>query len=199
MTKGKSRSATLWVCWQRPKHLPNREEPILSFLPPAMEAELVEEYGGDLINPRQMAGHVRAEARQTYLDLVASLGTVPYKSNQTWRQALARRREASRWWYHPTSFKDCESDLAFNWMITLLTIQAVVERFESGNLVLVGAPWEVAAVLKSRFKVKEQDTGPRPHIGRLWLKGLAARLAFVLRSWRYWSAIRRHCQPPAGH
>jgi surface carbohydrate biosynthesis protein (TIGR04326 family) len=171
---------------------------LLSFLPPAVEEELVAAYGGEVINPRQAAGRVRAEARKLYLDLVASLGTAPFRGNQTWRQALARPGEASRWWYHLTSFKDCESDPAFNRIIALLTIRALTERLQAKKLVLVGAAWEVAAVLKSRFAVEEQDSGPPPRTWRLWLKGLAARAAFVLRTWRQWLAIRRHCQLPAG-
>jgi hypothetical protein len=62
----------------------------------------------------------------------------------------------------------------------------------------VGAAWEVAAVLKSRFAVEEQGTGPPPRVWRLWLKGLAARALYVLRSWWHWLAIRRYCQLPAG-
>jgi surface carbohydrate biosynthesis protein (TIGR04326 family) len=171
---------------------------MLSFLPPALEAELVEAYEGEVINARQAAGRVRAKARKSYLDLVASLGTVLHRGNQTWRQALARPGEASRWWYHLTSFKDCESDPAFNRMIALFTIRAVAERLKLLNLVLVSAPWEVAAVLKSRFTVEEQVRGPRPRAGVLWLKGLAARAAFVLRTWRQWLAVRRNCQLPSG-
>lgn len=163
-----------------------------------MEAELLEAYGGKVIPARQEAGHIRAEARQIYLDLIASLGTAPYRGNRSWRQTLARPGEASRWWYHLTSFKDCESDPAFNRMIALLTIRSAAERFAPEYLVLVGAPWEVAAVLKSRFTVQEHSTGSHPRIGRLWLRGLAARLAFVLRSWRQWLAIRQHYRLPAG-
>lgn len=171
---------------------------MLSFLAPAAEEALVEEYGGEVINARQAAVAVRAEARKVYLDLAASMGTAPWGGNQTWRQALARPGEASRWWYHPVSFKDCESDPAFNRILALLTIRAAAEKFRPQNLVLVGAPWEVAAVLKSRFAVEEQGTGPPPRVWRLWLKGLAARALYVLRAWWQWLTIRRYCQLPAG-
>jgi surface carbohydrate biosynthesis protein (TIGR04326 family) len=170
----------------------------LSFLSPGAEAEFMEAHTGEVISARQEADRIRAEARKTYLDLVASLGTVFYRDSQTWRQALLRPGEASRWWYHLTSFKDCESDPAYNRMIAVLTIRAVAERFAPETLILVGAPWEVAAVLKTRFKVKEQATGPRLRLSTLWLAGLAARAAFVLRFCRYVLAIRRHFRVPAG-
>jgi surface carbohydrate biosynthesis protein (TIGR04326 family) len=189
--EGLSKPGVLWICWKKPGTFPPGHEPILSFLSPAPEEELRRRYGDRVIGGRTASLAVRAKAREQYLNLVARLGTVTLGNGLTWRQVLARPGEASRWWYHPVVFKDPESDATFQWILQLLTVQAAARRLGVEELVLVGAPRELAAALRRAFSVKEE----RPHRAwgywRLWGRGLASRWFFGLRVMRQWRAARR--------
>jgi surface carbohydrate biosynthesis protein (TIGR04326 family) len=137
---------------------------------------------------------VRAKAREHYLNLVARIGTFTWGNGLTWRQILSRPGEASRWWYHPVAFKDPESDATFQWILQVLTIQTAAKRLGVKELVLVGAPWEVAAVLRraiSVFSVKEKRSHRASGSWWLWGRGLASRLIFLGKVMRQWRAARR--------
>ena len=192
--EGLSKPDVLWICWEKPGTLPSGQEPILSFLSPAPEEELQRQYGDRVMVGRAAPMAVRAKAREHYLNVVARLGTFTWGNGLTWRQVLARPGEASRWWYHPVAFKDPESDATFQWILQVLTIQSAAKRLGVKELVLVGAPWEVAAVLRSAFSVKEKH--PRRASGSWWLwgRGLAARLAFGWKVMRQWRVVRRFTQ-----
>lgn len=189
--EGLSKPGVLWICWEQPGAFPLGNEPILSFLSPAPEEELRSRYGDRVLAGRTASLAVRAKAREQYLNLVARLGTVTLGNGLTWRQVLARPGEASRWWYHPVAFKDPESDATFQWILQILTIQTAAKRLGVQELVLVGAPREVAAALRSAFSVQEEH--PRGASGYWWLwgRGLASRVIFGLRVMRQWRAARR--------
>ena len=192
--EGLSKPDVLWICWEKPGAFLSGNEPILSFLSPAPEEELQRQYGDRVMVGRAAFMAVRAKAREQYLNLVARLGTFTWGNGLTWRQVLARPGEASRWWYHPVAFKDPESDATFQWFLQVLTIQTAAKRLGVKDLVLVGAPWEVAAVLRSAFSVKEKR--PRRASGYWWLwgRGLASRLTFGWKVMRQWRAVRRLTQ-----
>jgi surface carbohydrate biosynthesis protein (TIGR04326 family) len=189
-----SKPNALWICWEKPGAFPSGNEAILSFLSPASEEELQHRYGGRVIVGRVALMAVRAKAREQYLNLVARLGTVTWGNGLTWRQVLARPGEASRWWYHPTAFKDPESDATFQRLLQVLTIQTAAKRLGVKELVLVGAPWELAAVLKSAFSVKEKRPRRASRSWWLWGRGLASRFSFFWKVMRQWYVVRRFTQ-----
>lgn len=186
-----SQPDVLWIYWEKPGALPSGNEPILSFLSPGVEEELRRRCGDRIMVGRAAPMEVRAKARECYLNIVARLGTFTPGNGLTWRQVLTRPGEASRWWYHPVAFKDPESDATFQWILQVLIIQTAAKGLGVKELVLVGAPREMAAVLQSAFSVKEQR--PRRRLGawRLWGRGLASRLIFLGKVMRQWSAARR--------
>jgi surface carbohydrate biosynthesis protein (TIGR04326 family) len=142
---------------------------------PSVEEDLANEYHGSVLSAREASCAVRDEARDLYLEMVAAIGTAPLKKDCTFRQALSPRGEASRWWYHPVAFKDCESSPTFNQIIAILTIGSVARSNGVEKLILRGAPPEVAAVLKTGFQVQESAQKR----GKSWyvrLRRLASRL-----------------------
>jgi len=188
----------IWVCWVKPEAWPAGDTPILSFLSPAVEEKLERTHGGPVILAREASRGVRSQARALYINLVGKIGTASCENGFTLRQALTRRGEGSRWWYHAAAFKECESDPAFNWIITVLTIRDVAEKLGSSKLVLVGAPGEVAAVLKSGFTVEERQTRPPQRVWWIWLRSVGSRAVQVVTMLRQWNAVRQHIQIPKG-
>jgi surface carbohydrate biosynthesis protein (TIGR04326 family) len=189
--EGLSKPSVLWICWEKPGALPSGNGPILSFLSPGSEEELRRRCKDRVMVGRTAPMEVRAQAREHYLNLVARIGTFTWGHGLTWRQVLARPGEASRWWYHPVAFKDPESDATFQWILQILTIQTAAKRLGVKELALVGAPRELAAVLRSAFSVKEERPRGASGYWRLWGRGLASRLIFGLRLMRQWGAARR--------
>jgi surface carbohydrate biosynthesis protein (TIGR04326 family) len=189
--EGLSQPDVLWIYWEKPGALPPGNEPILSFLSPGSEEALRRRCGDRVMVGRAVPMEVRGKAREHYLNLVARIGTFTWDSGLTWRQVLTRPGEASRWWYHPVAFRDPETDATFQGILQVLTIQNAAKRLGVNELVLVGPPWEVAAVLRSAFSIKEKR--PRRASGSWWLwgRGLASRLAFWGRVMRQWNLVRR--------
>ncbi len=188
----------LWVCWKAPLALPGPEATLLSFLSPSVE-ERLGTWRGTLIRAREASQLVRAQAKQDYLQVVAQLGIVQRgPQGQTFRQTLAQPGQESQWWYHPVTSRDCEDEPIFDRMIAVLTIEAVAKQFGLHHLMLVGAPQEVVAVLKSCFSVQEQHAGRRGGIGWALLRGLGSRLRYLFRTIRRWAALQRLGGPPEG-
>ncbi|MBI3693961.1 MAG: hypothetical protein HY238_03855 [Acidobacteria bacterium] len=180
--------SALWVCWSKPVAAP-AGAPVLSFLSPAREEEFEREHG-DVIRAREASLEIRARARDLYLSLVARIGAFRWEGGLTLRQAMQRPGEASQWWYHPVASKDCESDPTFNSIIAVLTVCAVARQQGARKLMLVGATWEMAAVLKSAFQVEEKHSRPRRRAWRVWLRGLGSRIRLAAILLRQWTLLR---------
>lgn len=190
---------SLWVCWEPPVTLPTEPDAIvLSFLPPAVEENLERELGARFIRAREASREVRAEARRGYLSCVSRIGACVGATGRTLRQALAPTGQTSRWWYHSVSFRDCESDRTFRSLIAIHTIRTVAAKHGATHLVLVGAPWEVAAVLRSGFPVKQYKVQRRTPLWWTLVRGFGERVRYAIRALRYWAAVRRHAAPPGG-
>src|SRR6266511_1872502 len=99
---------TLWVCYQAVE-LDDAEAAVLSFMSPFDEEEFVQKHRGRFVQARELSTQVRGEARDIYFSIVSSIGTSRTRTGATFRQALSTNQNASRWWYHPTSFRDAES------------------------------------------------------------------------------------------
>lgn len=183
-------SQALWVCWTLPAQLPKGHATLLSFLSPSDEDALATRYHGRLIRGREASRAVRDQARALYLELVAELGVVPCGRQGTLRQALARPGHASRWWYHGVSFRDCESDSTFRWIIAVLTIRAIAAQKGCAELLLLGAPAAVVRVLQSRFRVREMATQRVRSSWRIWLHALMSRFRYAGRACRDWWLVR---------
>lgn len=134
-----------------------------------------------MILGREASLSVRKQARRTYLTVVASLAAVPVAGGKSLRQMLARPGQASRWWYHLLSFKDCEVDPTFERIITLFTILAVARARDIQEIVLVGGPAEIAVVLGETFNVRSFFM-LRERFAVSCAKSLASRLAFGVRA-----------------
>lgn len=170
---------TLWVCWSRPVVSPGPEAVVLSFLAPAEEDEFERVCSGCFLRAREASLGVRGQAKRLYVDLVARIGILRDRGGRTFRQALARLGQASRWWYHPVSFKDCEASPVFKHILAVLTIQSVARAQGFTRLILVSAPWEVAAVLREGYAVEEQGLTSPPNAMWNWLHGLGSRLRYL--------------------
>src|SRR5258706_14281658 len=113
------RSSRLWVCWDWPPELPKESDLVLSFLSPSKEEGLRNHHAGEIMSAREASLSVRSEARATYLRIVARIGAVRLAGGSTLRQALSDENATNAWWYHPVSFKDCESDPTFDRIIAI--------------------------------------------------------------------------------
>lgn len=181
---------TLWACWTPPPRGLTGAV-VVSFLSPSMEEQLAQTGGVEIIRAREASRQVRQTARQLYQELVARAGTTLGPHDGTLRQALARPGEASRWWYHPVSFRDCEGDPTFDRLIAILTIQAVASQRGLTHVVLCGAAPETAAVLRSAFRHVELRASKRsPPTWWVYLRGVGSRLRYAWRTFRYWLACR---------
>ncbi|MEE8113520.1 MAG: hypothetical protein V3T23_04110, partial [Nitrososphaerales archaeon] len=117
-------------------------------------------------------------------------------SGLTLRQRLTPSGQASLWWYHPVSFKDCEGEPTFQSIIAVMTIRAVAEQCGVSKLILVGAPREVAAVLRSGFSVKEIGTHQSHGLWWLVLRGLVGRVLYAAQTLRICAGCRRWTSRP---
>jgi len=187
----------LWACWVMPTRIRGSGPVILSFLSPSNDSEMNRQDRSITISAREVASDVRDAARKLYLGLVADIGSVSLEDNITLRQSLAIPGKASRWWFHPVAFKDCENDPTYNCVIAILTIQAVAEQYGIKKVLLFGAPHEVAAVLKSDFIVVPEQL-KRPNLSWTFWRGLAARFLYAGNALRDWYLTRRYDNHPTG-
>lgn len=179
----------LWVCWTRPSRYVTRDTRILSFLGPADEEALETQNPERVIRARELSLKVRGEALELYVSMIARAGLVGWRGN-TFRKALASPGEAGPWWYHPSVFKDCESDPAFEWLHAALIVRLVAREQAAGEIELWGAPSELVEALGGAFRLKAHDTLPRVREWVLWVRGLASRLKWTLWFFRTSSAAR---------
>ena len=186
------RPRRLWVCWKQPKAIPEAGDLILTFLLPSAEHSLHLRYSGRVLFAREASLRVRKQARDAYLRAAARCAAVPVANGKTLRQLLTVTGQSSRWWYHPVSFKDCESDPTFDRIIALFTIAKIADEHSIRDLVLVGAPHDLTAVLRQRFRVRPVSARPSGMAFRC-VRSLASRVAFSLKTlYQYWLA--RKCQ-----
>jgi len=134
---------------------------------------------------------MRARAKDVYVSLVARIGTSMDERGMTFRQAMASSHESSHWWYHPSAFRDCEADPAFEWFIAVLAIQDVASRSGASRLVLYGACKEIVQALKSRYAVEERAMSPQSYKALTWIRSLASRVKYLLRGLLYVVALRK--------
>lgn len=168
----------LAVCWEPPAGV-LEEEMLLSFLLPSAEADFRSQ--ALLISGRDASRAVRGQARALYIELVAQIGAATDNAGRSFRGLLADGSKASRWWYHPVAFKDCEQDPTFKWMIAILTVCEVAEKYGIRELTLYGAPRAVAAVLRSLYAVEERQ---KPLVIPVWievLRWLASRVSYAIK------------------
>ncbi len=171
----------LWVCWKEPETAPDPSDSVLTFLLPSAEQRLKVRHPGEVLFGREESLPIRQQARSTYLSISARLAAVPGPGGKTLRQLLSRGGKSSQWWYHPVSFKDCETDPAFDRIIALFTILKVAEDRRIRELVLVGGPEELAAILKPAFQVRVVSGRLRkPAVTSL--RALASRMAWGVRA-----------------
>jgi hypothetical protein len=188
------RSRRLWVCWKEPAGAPDPGDSILTFLLPSSERRLKLQHPGEVLFGREASLAVRKEARSAYLEVAARLAAVPVSDGKTLRQLLASPGQASRWWYHRVSFKDCEADPTFDRIIALFTIIRVAEERGIHELVLVGGPPEFRLALKQLFRIRA--------VGELLsgflypcLRALASRFVFGMKTGYECGLAHRHPQP----
>jgi hypothetical protein len=161
----------LTVCWTPPPTAP--DGPVLSFLRPADEEALARRCPGAFLRAREMRPADRARARLDYLGVSARIGAVR-AGDRTLREDCSDGA-VSAWWFHPTSFKDCESDPAFGRLLALRAVLRALEDSGADELETWGAPPELAEVLRGRAPVIERASPWRTREGFWWLRGLASR------------------------
>jgi surface carbohydrate biosynthesis protein (TIGR04326 family) len=147
---------------------------------PSVEEQLKRRHSGEVILGRKASLSVRKQARQTYLSIAAGLATVPAANGKSLRRTLARPDQASRWWYHLLSFKDCEVDPTFERIIALFTIIEVARNRGIHEIVLVGGPIEITLVLEQAFRVRSFFMS-RQRLTVSCAKSLVSRLAYGAR------------------
>ncbi|MHB8108765.1 MAG: hypothetical protein ACYDHW_01890 [Syntrophorhabdaceae bacterium] len=145
----------IWICWERPTSLFPPNAIVLSFLKPSDESRILKEISGNAITSGQLISQeVRDDAVEIYTNLVARVGAGKCHNGTSLREALSTGRGQSLWWYHRVSFKDCETDPAFNRIIEILVIDKITTGNKVGSIVLCGADDSIAAVLKTKYQVK---------------------------------------------
>lgn len=179
--------ARLWACWRPPNARPASGDIVLSFLHPADEAALA---GVELINAREASSTVRARARQLYLSISARIGAERGSDGKTLREATGQPdAPISPWWYHPSSFRDCEADPAFSWIIAALTIQHTQRQRNCQELVLCGAPEEIWLAFQRAPAAERLRARAKPAVW--WARALASRLRLALFTLRDIARCRR--------
>jgi surface carbohydrate biosynthesis protein (TIGR04326 family) len=147
----------LLVCWNQ---IDTSDETItskdiLSFLSLTDEEELIKKWHGNFFLSRVVSQEIRDQARKLYVEAVTRIGVTAFgKQNKSFRAHLADNESTSHWWYHNVSFRDCESDAAFNQLIVILTVIKLMNDNRYSNLVLHGASVEVAGVLKELYPTR---------------------------------------------
>lgn len=193
--KSEAKHQAIWVCWTVPDNLPQEGEIVLSFLNPRSELNLVTSTSNHVISSRTMSQNIRAEAKRLYVDLVANIGIARKSTELTFRHTLAENRKTSAWWYHPVSFKDCETDPTFDHLIALLTIQRTAKENNADLIIMNGGPVEIASILRQRYKVIEKK--PRGDSLVLHaLRGLIGRLRFAIATLSQMQLIKKKFQTP---
>lgn len=161
----------LSVCWTTPSAAP--AGPVLSFLPPAAEEALASRAGVKLHRAREMRPEDRARAREDYLGVSALIGAAR-SGGRTLREECSDGGVSS-WWFHPVSFKDCESDPAFGRLLALRVILSAAADAGASEVETWGAPPELARVLRGRLSVVERDAPRRAPEIVWWLRAAASR------------------------
>src|ERR1041385_8080567 len=150
-------NSRLWVCWARPPEQPQSCDTVLSFLRPSCEENLRTEHSCEVVAGREESLSIRSESRETYLRLVARIGTARLSDGMTLRQALGKDKITSSWWYHPVSFKDCEVDPTFDRIIAIKTIRKVADERGITNIEFVGAPKPVCEVPRPLYRITSRS------------------------------------------
>lgn len=191
-----SSARTLRVCWLKPAAPPDESDIVLSFLSPSIEQEIRDSFRCPVLSAREASLQVRTLARDLYIDLVARIGIVDSGSGETFRRSICPTGETSPWWYHRVTFKDCEADPIFEWIVAVLTIRQVAKQHGLDRLLLAHSPHPVAQALKSEFVVEEIQSTKGRSLASIFLRGLAARAKYVVTAIRQRRAIVRHTTLP---
>ncbi|MBI5597106.1 MAG: hypothetical protein HY928_13515 [Elusimicrobia bacterium] len=163
----------LWACWTLPPpQALAAGDAVLSFLSPADEASLP---AAQVVSARRLPPALRAEARAAYLAACARPPAAPGRDGRTLREAVCAGPGTSPWWYHPTSYRDCESDPAFSRIIACLAVRAEAAARGLDAVTLCGAPEEVALALAPALAVEVRSPARRPPGALRWLRALASR------------------------
>lgn len=201
MTAGSTRSeyTELWVCFTAPPTFPSAQVLLLSFMTPSDEAIWKRRsQDGRLVNGRELALDVRAEARGIYLDLIARVGATPIEG-RTLREVLKGDDGGSRWWFLKTSEKDCEWEGDFyTTLIRLMCVKRLVDRHRLTRITVHGGPPAFAEIVSRAFPT---TSGGRrePYVRTLrdLCVGIASRCAFLLLSLTLWARLRTRAEGSA--
>ena len=181
----------LWVCWREPLPIPRAQVHVLSFMSPAKEEALREKLNDRLISARAAASSVKETARQTYINLIAQVGTARVGEGSTFRKALTKNNHISPWWFHKISEKDCETDPTFRLVTEIAIIVKTTALLGSKKLFLLGSSKEVAAVLKAMYETEEIDCQRKYSFFGTYVQGLASRIRYAFRSLPLMRAARQ--------
>lgn len=185
-------TSRLWVCWRKPPKAPPERATILSFMSATEEHDLAASGKYRVVSARTVLPKSRRlEACDTYRDIVARIGVTEWRG-RTLRSLMAPSGEASLWWYHRVSFRDCESDPAFDWILAVFAIRDVAQTEGARELTLVGAPAAIAKALHSAFSITViQLQSSR----RSLVRAILSRALFAVRMLRQVHVCRRLPQP----
>lgn len=145
----------LWVCWAKPTCLPPENIRILSFLKPSDEESFMQNIPErNQISGRILSQDVKDDALELYTELVARIGAEKIGKSSSLREQLKPQGGNSLWWYHPVSFKDCETDATFNRLIQIILIDRIASEENIEKIVLWGADDTIVSVLRSKYRIE---------------------------------------------
>lgn len=194
--RGQGKSKTLWVCWEKPPLLPANGTVIVSLLAPGVEAELKQKYPYRFVSLRERVSEVKQQALETYIDIVARIGTVTSDNGITLREALQDKGGISAWWFHKVSWKDCESEPTFDRIIQILAIERIAQDYEVEHLVAWGSPQEIVEVLSQRFSVRAISPRRRNALF-FYLFSLLRRVKFAIKFLYEFILLKGYLRGPA--
>jgi len=168
----------LVACWRDPGPLPD-DVVVLSFLGPAEHDVLQRRHRGEVLAAREVSAAVRPATRALYVDIVADAGIAL-------RQRVGMIAGISRWWFHPVSFRDCESDPSYDDLIAVETIRT----FGADSIQLIRPPGPIGDVLAALGNVTMIDRSAAGGRSGTWLRGIASRTRMLLREMRHARAAR---------
>lgn len=183
-------SQTLNVCWSVPDIEATDGESFLSFLRPSIEEEYIKRFNNNVISGRAVAQEVKDTALNIYVDIVAKIGSGKASKGQSLRKSLKNKNGNSLWWYHPVSFKSCETDNTFNRLIQIVVIDRILSEKKFDKVVFWGADDAIANVLKTKYRITCRKNKKRS-IYLQCVRAVGSRLNQFIENTYHWYLIKR--------
>ncbi|MBU0469566.1 MAG: hypothetical protein KJ736_10985 [Candidatus Omnitrophica bacterium] len=172
----------LWICYDSSCGDPGKGENVLSFMSPGEENRVKNQWAAEIISAREKAYDVKDAAVGLYLAIIGNIGVVRSEVGKTLRESLKNSFGVSRWWFHKISQKYCEGDPSFDYIIQILLIDKLIDKFGYDHIKIIGSSNEVVKVLSSKYHVVDYKTKEAKTLLVSSIKALFRRVKLFFRN-----------------